>query len=220
MTKCNLKIPDLTIELFKVNNLPGWISDQLKVKGWSMRELARRANVSHTTVTDVVNKSRQPTWEFCVSIAKVFGEKPEVIFQLAGLSKDKPNPEPTEKDMLRDIWSALNRAFIIADPEELAEAKRKLAQIGERPDYEVLYELWRELDALERRNVYDYIRWRLGQQLERLNSSEQKNKELERQQNIIIAEFLETMHALTPKERGDVIAYLQELNKQSGGVQT
>ena len=67
--------------------LSNWISEELSNKGWSGRELARRANISHTTVLDVVKGKRRPTWDFCASIAPVLGKNPAEVFALADLMR-------------------------------------------------------------------------------------------------------------------------------------
>ena len=62
-----------------------FINDELNVREWSQRELARRANVSHTLVSNVLSSKMPPSWDFCAGVAKAFGKRPEDIFILAGL---------------------------------------------------------------------------------------------------------------------------------------
>ena len=67
------------------NTLVGWIEDKLQETGWSQRELARRANVSHSMVSKVVSGEKTPGIDFCTAIARTFGERPEKVLRLAGL---------------------------------------------------------------------------------------------------------------------------------------
>ena len=50
-----------------------------------MRELARRANVSTSTVSRVVSGELKPSWDFCAAIARPLDEPILTIFKLAGL---------------------------------------------------------------------------------------------------------------------------------------
>jgi transcriptional regulator with XRE-family HTH domain len=78
-----------------------WLASELKTRGWSHRELARRAGLSQTAVSTVLSGQRQPGWDFCVSVAKALGESPEQMFRRAGLLPALPAPE--EDATLRDL---------------------------------------------------------------------------------------------------------------------
>lgn len=81
-------------------NLSTWLANELKTRGWSIRELARRANISHTTIADVLSGQRAPTWDFCATIARTLGEQPENILRLAGLLSPLPPPVEHEQEAL------------------------------------------------------------------------------------------------------------------------
>lgn len=68
-----------------VRRIDNWLSEKLDIKGWSMRELARRANVSTSTVSRVVSGELKPSWDFCAAIARPLDEPILTIFKLAGL---------------------------------------------------------------------------------------------------------------------------------------
>lgn len=72
------------------NKLSYWINDELGKKGWSQRELARRAKVSHATISRVIAGQVEPTFDFCAAIAAQFGEMPEYVFRKAGLLPELP----------------------------------------------------------------------------------------------------------------------------------
>ena len=80
-----------------------WISNQLDERGWSHRELARRAGISQTAVSTVIAGQRNAGWDFCASIAKAFNEPPLKVFQLAGLLPRSPILE--ESPTLRELWN-------------------------------------------------------------------------------------------------------------------
>jgi len=80
------------------NELVSWLNAEMENRGWTMRELARRSGMSHTAIAAVVNRQRQPTFEFCEKIARGLGEPPERIFRLAGLlPRRKTADEVTEQ---------------------------------------------------------------------------------------------------------------------------
>jgi transcriptional regulator with XRE-family HTH domain len=79
-----------------MDNLSEWLANELKERGWSMRELARRADISHTTVAEVLARQRAPTWEFCIAVAKVLRLSPQRLFELAGLMEATAAPDETE----------------------------------------------------------------------------------------------------------------------------
>lgn len=47
-----------------------WLIQSLETRGWSQRELARRASISQSSVSDVLSQKRLPTWDFCAAIAQ------------------------------------------------------------------------------------------------------------------------------------------------------
>ena len=62
-----------------------WLDTELQQRGWSQRELARRAGIAQTTVSQVISKQREPTFEFCVHVAHVLGRSPVSVLRQAGL---------------------------------------------------------------------------------------------------------------------------------------
>jgi len=70
-----------------------WINDKLTEKNWSQRELARRAQISHTTVSKVLSGQLKASYEFCEIIASAFGEPKETVFRIAGLLPALPSSE-------------------------------------------------------------------------------------------------------------------------------
>lgn len=63
----------------------GWLTCKMSEIGWSNSELARRAGVVPSTISMIVSRKNQPTWELCSGIAKAFDLPPEDVFRRAGL---------------------------------------------------------------------------------------------------------------------------------------
>jgi len=62
-----------------------WIDSELKRRGWSLNELARRSGMSSASVSMVLSEQRKPGTEFCRSVADALQVPPEEVFRLAGL---------------------------------------------------------------------------------------------------------------------------------------
>lgn len=90
-----------------------WLNKEIESRGWSQRELARRSGISHTTISQVIAEVRQPTWDFCASIARALGEPIDNVFVLAGLKRPPLPPVEEEKEalgILRSLSSSLRHA--------------------------------------------------------------------------------------------------------------
>lgn len=62
-----------------------FLTRELEERGWSQRELSRRAGLSQTSVSVVIAGQRKPTFEFLAAIAKPLGYDPVELFKLANL---------------------------------------------------------------------------------------------------------------------------------------
>lgn len=72
---------------------PDWLLSELDERNWSQAELARRARVSRTAISNVINQQRQPGAELCNAIASAFGYPPSVVFRAAWIL-----PQQTDVD--------------------------------------------------------------------------------------------------------------------------
>ncbi len=89
--------------LVMANDFTGWIKEELKERGWSMNELARRAGLSSAHMSNVLNEKQKPGIDFCLGVANAFGEPEEEVIRMAGLISPLPHPE----DMtLQEIYEA------------------------------------------------------------------------------------------------------------------
>jgi transcriptional regulator with XRE-family HTH domain len=67
------------------DKLVTYVNAQLRERGWSLRELARRSGLSHTIISLGLNEQRPMTFETVDAIARALGEPPEKLFRMAGL---------------------------------------------------------------------------------------------------------------------------------------
>lgn len=79
-----------------------WVNEQLKSKGWSMRELARRGDLSAASVSKVLSGKQNPGSDFFVGISRAFGvtlESVERLEQVGTIPENRLN-DPELKDLI------------------------------------------------------------------------------------------------------------------------
>lgn len=100
-----------------MDRLSSWLANELKNRGWSHRELARRSGLSQTAISTVLSGQRQPGWEFCAAVAGALGEAPEQLMRMAGLLPPLPAPEGdvTLRDLIEyaKLLSPEERQFVL-----------------------------------------------------------------------------------------------------------
>lgn len=77
-----------------------WLMAELRLRGWNSSELARRAGIAPSTVSVVLGNQSHPGLEFCVGIARAFGQPPEDVLRLAGLLPSLPPAVAEEREAL------------------------------------------------------------------------------------------------------------------------
>jgi transcriptional regulator with XRE-family HTH domain len=107
------------------NELVLWLTKSIEDKGWSLRELARRSGVSHTTISLVLTQQRLPTWDFCAQVAQVFDMPPEQVFRMAGLLPPLSEDKEKEEELLGHFYELDNngKKEAIAVIQALKEAR-------------------------------------------------------------------------------------------------
>lgn len=119
-----------------------------------MRELARRAGISHAWVSKVL--AGQPAgWDFCAAVARAFGLSPLELFLLAGLitpaeiaraGSRLPLPEEVGQRLARttaalaeaDQWLLLRVAQALLHASEAAAEQAPLVHAEERLAWEIV----------------------------------------------------------------------------------
>lgn len=67
-----------------------WLLNCLNEKGWNQSELATRAGVTRTAISDVISGRRNPGPNLCLAISRALNLPPETVFRAAGLLPAKP----------------------------------------------------------------------------------------------------------------------------------
>jgi transcriptional regulator with XRE-family HTH domain len=82
-------------------NLSDWLIKELRDRGWSQRELARRSGISQTQISNVINDQANAGADFCLSIARPLHYNPEDIMRMAGLLPSLPPAVAEEDEVIR-----------------------------------------------------------------------------------------------------------------------
>jgi len=100
------------------------LRDVMEKNGWGVREVARRAELSHTLISNIVNLGEQPSFDTCVALAPVLDVSPVTLIYMAGLL---PRPPEWTPDM-EETRSILSRLSDSDRQAMMAFAKEKLRQ--------------------------------------------------------------------------------------------
>jgi transcriptional regulator with XRE-family HTH domain len=100
-----------------------WLKEEARARNWSLRELARRASVSHGIVSAVAAGQRQPTWDFCVALARAFHLAPEDVFRRAGLLAPPLSAGRVREELLEfiDVLTEEDQRIILQVAQRLAQ---------------------------------------------------------------------------------------------------
>lgn len=71
-------------------NFVDWLTDELKARGWSNSELARRSGMAQSTISMIISRHSNPGWDFCAKIASAFSLPADQVFRRAGLLPPLP----------------------------------------------------------------------------------------------------------------------------------
>lgn len=70
-----------------------WVERKMDEKGWSARQTATRAGISHSLIT-YITRGEQPSLKTCKALAKAFGEPEPFVTALAGVTAKEPGWSP------------------------------------------------------------------------------------------------------------------------------
>lgn len=91
-----------------MNELINWLNAKMKENNLGNNELARRAGVSPATVSIVLSGQHQPSFDFCVGVARAFNVPPEKVLRLAGLLPSVQDADDPTLQEFMDIARALS----------------------------------------------------------------------------------------------------------------
>lgn len=102
------------------NDFVSWLVEELDDRGWSQRELARRAGISAASVNQILGEQREPSPDFCISLASAFRLPAEFILRKAGHLPPGPKEETDPRiratvEQLLTIWNRIKHL----DPDSL-----------------------------------------------------------------------------------------------------
>lgn len=141
--------------VIEMETLSQWLAKELSTHRISGRELARQADISHTSVADVIAGHRQPTWEFCASIAKPLGKSPIEIFKRAGLLPLQDNLLVKEA---REVYEFDRTSLVDHTEDELM--------------FSELRDLMKLMSTDERQEILDYARFRVQREQQQRKHSQ------------------------------------------------
>lgn len=85
-----------------------WLREKLAESGWSIRELARRSNISHSYLARITSGEVKPSAEICTAIANAFNVAPEILLRIAGVLPEFEDEEDLELEALMNEWRKLS----------------------------------------------------------------------------------------------------------------
>jgi DNA-binding XRE family transcriptional regulator len=112
-----------------------WFKMQIEDRGWSLRETARRLDVSHTTIVNLVNGRSKPSVELCKRIAHIFSSSHLEVMRLAGLLDPAP-PDTVRLEEVKQLFTELTgeeQDIVLAQIRALVERKQRAPQAEPRP---------------------------------------------------------------------------------------
>jgi len=88
-----------------MGNFPEWLQTELDNREWTQADLARKAELSRTVISRVMNGERLPGVDFCKGVARAFNLRDIEVMRRAGLA----DPEPaTDIPSIRELVGTFN----------------------------------------------------------------------------------------------------------------
>jgi transcriptional regulator with XRE-family HTH domain len=141
-----------------------WLANELKTRAWSSSELARRADISQSSVSNVVTGKQIPGLEFCKGVARALDIPADRLLRLAGHLPPMPEAVAEEQEAIRlfRTLSAQMRGVALLVLRALQGGTPPSASTGPRTIVErMAQEMARDLEALppdDQRRVFDLMK--------------------------------------------------------------
>lgn len=88
-----------------MGNFPEWLQVELDNREWTQADLARKAELSRTVISRVMNGERLPGVDFCKGVARAFNLRDIEVMRYAGIA----DPEPaTDIPSIRELVGTFN----------------------------------------------------------------------------------------------------------------
>ena len=104
-----------------------WITQKIEKRGWSYRELARQANISHALISRTLSGDMTPSADFCIKVAQALDVSPEMVLRLAGILPAAPPATLADDAALQELVE-LARTLSSDKRKELLRYTRYLLQ--------------------------------------------------------------------------------------------
>ena len=88
-------------------SISDWLAEELEQRAWSSSELARRAGISQSSVSNVLTGKQVPGLEFCKAVAQALDTPVTEVLRMAGHLPALPPPVYEEQEAVR-IMRALS----------------------------------------------------------------------------------------------------------------
>jgi transcriptional regulator with XRE-family HTH domain len=114
-----------------------WLIQQTNTQGFrSLRQLALKAGLAHTTVYDVANGVARAGPDFCRAIARALRLPPEAVFRKAGLLPPEPDADEDEERLVhlfRSLPGDERQRILLIAATLLEKQKREEAERRRHP---------------------------------------------------------------------------------------
>lgn len=88
------------IMLDMADKFSSWLVEELNKKDWSQAELARRAKISRTSISDLISEKHNPGVDICNAIASALNYRVEDVYRIAGLLPPERKNNSLDNEML------------------------------------------------------------------------------------------------------------------------
>jgi transcriptional regulator with XRE-family HTH domain len=144
-----------------------WLADELKTRAWSSSELARRAGISQSSVSNVLTGKQIPGLEFCKGVARALNVPADQLLRLAGHLAPMPEPVVEEQEAVR-LFRTLNgqmRSVALSVLRAMSDDAQQSVPAPEREPRTIIermaLEIAQDLEALpldDQRRVIDLMK--------------------------------------------------------------
>lgn len=80
-----------------------WILEQLESRDWSQADLARRAGLSRTAISDVISGNANAGYALCMAVARALELPPENVLRKAELLPPNPDVDEEIEKILHEV---------------------------------------------------------------------------------------------------------------------
>lgn len=98
-------------------------------KTGGVREVGRRAGLSHSLISNIINLGEQPTFDTCIALAPVMEMEPLTVIYMAGLLPKPPDWKPELNEAL-----ALFGRMTVDEQDDLLVYMRRRVERGQREE--------------------------------------------------------------------------------------